>query len=794
MASAARAERQTAKLFKTRDSYQNFALNLGIGTDNALSGSTYGFNPISRNRTLLEWMHRGSWIAGRTVDVVADDMTRSGIDIVCDAPPEDLDGVQECITDTGTWTGIRDSVADARLYGGSIATIMIDGQDYSKPLDPHKIGKGQFRGVRCLDRWMVEPSLNDLVQDQGPYLGMPKFYRVTSDVPGLRNKIIHYTRVIRFIGVRLPYWQQVSENLWGISVIERLYDRMVAFDSATTGAAQLAYKSYLRTFKVKNLRQILAEGGAAEGVLVRYVDMMRRFQSIEGLTLLDGDDEFEPGQATNMTGMSEALLQFGQQLSGATQIPLVRLFGQSPAGLNSTGESDLRTYYDGIAQEQSRSMLFGMKVIVRAASLSCGAALPDKFKIVFRPLWQLSEEQKSEVSAKDTQTTIAAEEAGIITQKTAMMELKQQSKVTGRFTNVTDEDIEAADDELAPRGEDALAQEQEAMAGREDALGRGDEGKNDPKDMRTNDAATYEQWKWLRSFVEYGEGSGPGRKTLETMLRNGWIREKQNGLYEITSKGREEYEKRTNDEENHDQATARRSASAPVSTTRDSLPVSEIAGLPVVIESLRGTIRRGEGWSVVMPADYGYIRRAPSAEGPTEWLDCFVGPARDNAECHVIDAYDPLGEFDEHKVMLAFPNPRAALDCYHAAYNDGRRAGGITTMTPGELREWYTSGDVTRPIQPRNLRLGAREIAIRDTAPPAAAPDRRFYDAISALAAKVDRLASTPPPVAMQNPQPVVNVSLSLDREGKPKTMKTIRTRREKDGSLSAIMTEVDDG
>ena len=41
---------------------------------------------------------------------------------------------------------------------------------------------------------------------------------------------------------------------------------------------------------------------------------------------------------------------------------------------------------------------------------------------------------------------IAAEEAGLISQKTAMQELKQSARITGRFSNITDEDIEDADD------------------------------------------------------------------------------------------------------------------------------------------------------------------------------------------------------------------------------------------------------------------------------------------------------------------------------------------------------------
>ncbi|MDI5448925.1 hypothetical protein MJL27_26670, partial [Salmonella enterica subsp. enterica serovar Anatum] len=42
-----------------------------------------------------------------------------------------------------------------------------------------------------------------------------------------------------------------TENEWGMSVVERIWDRLTAFDSATVGAAQLVYKAHLRTYKVE---------------------------------------------------------------------------------------------------------------------------------------------------------------------------------------------------------------------------------------------------------------------------------------------------------------------------------------------------------------------------------------------------------------------------------------------------------------------------------------------------------------------------------------------------------------
>lgn len=433
----------------TLDSFNNFAHKLGVGADNPLTGATYGFNPITRNRTLLEWIHRGSWIGGLAVDVVADDMTRAGIEFITELPPDDSESMDRSMTSMGVWHAVNETIRWGRLYGGAVCVAMVDGQDMRTPLRIETVGRGEFKGLLCLDRWMLEPHLEDLVTDYGPSIGLPRWYRVTSAAPALRGVAVHHSRVVvRHVGVSLPYQQKLMENLWGISVLERLYDRMIAFDSASTGAAQLVYKSYLRTLSVNGLRDIVAAGGAPLSGLTSYVDMMRRFQSIEGITVIDGEDKFDAQAHSAFSGLSDALVQFGQQLSGALQIPLVRLFGQSPAGLNSTGESDLRMYYDNINQLQMQGLHEGMTKVARLTAQSEGIRLPPNFAIGFKPLWQLKPEEKSNIAKTNSETVNSAYEGGLIGRKTALKELRQSSKVTGTFTNVTTELIESADDEV----------------------------------------------------------------------------------------------------------------------------------------------------------------------------------------------------------------------------------------------------------------------------------------------------------------------------------------------------------
>lgn len=498
----------------TVDSFVNFAHRLGVGADNVLTSGSYGFNPMTRQRVLLEWIHRGSWLGGVAVDLVADDMTRAGINFKNEMDPEDQEAVERLAQSLGVWNSLNECVRWGRLYGGCLCIMLIDGQDVRTPLRLETVCRNQFKGLLVLDRWMLEPSLEDLVTDLGPDLGMPRYYRIGTNAPAMRGMVIHHSRVcMRHDGIQLPYAQRLTENLWGISVLERLYDRMVAFDSASTGAAQLVHKAHLRTLKIKGLRDIISTGGKPMAGLTSWIEVMRRFQGIEGLTMIDLEDEFEVQQTSAFSGVSDVIGRLGEQLSGALQIPLVRLFGQSPGGLNSDGESNLRTYYDGIRQQQRKGMLGGCTTVYKLMAQSEGICLPDNFAIDFASLWQLNDTEKADIANKTVDTIDKAKSGGLISDQVGLRELRQSSRITGIFTNISEEDINAADNQVTdpmdemmlqglmnPDPNDPNAEGGGALPGDQNA-GKGTEQKPPPNGLKNN----------ANPFQKKPMGAGPPR-------------------------------------------------------------------------------------------------------------------------------------------------------------------------------------------------------------------------------------------------------------------------------------------
>ena len=108
----------------TADSFQNFAAGLGLGTDNLMSASTYGFNPITRIRILMEWIYRGSWLGAAVVNRPANDMTRQGAEVKGELDPDAIKRLEAEISRLKIWNRHNEAIRWGRLYGGAIAVIL----------------------------------------------------------------------------------------------------------------------------------------------------------------------------------------------------------------------------------------------------------------------------------------------------------------------------------------------------------------------------------------------------------------------------------------------------------------------------------------------------------------------------------------------------------------------------------------------------------------------------------------------------------------------------------------------
>lgn len=129
-------------------------------------------------------------------------------------------------------------------------------------------------------------------------------------------------------------------------------------------------------------------------------------------------------------------------------------------------------------------------------------------------------------------------------------------------------------------------------------------------------------------------------------------------------------------------------------------------GMPIAIEQPRNSYRTGKGengkrWSSRMAAHYGYFSGTKGADGDA--VDVFVGYYPQAEKAYIINQ-EWSGRFDEHKVMLAFPDEESARRAYLNSYEKGWKGlGSIVECSVSQLKWWLKNADKSRPVFTQNL-------------------------------------------------------------------------------------------
>lgn len=437
------------------DAFTNVLARLGAGTPNLLEGTEYSLQRLSRDFNQLNALYRESWIIRRIIDVIPSDMLKNWITITSGIDPDVEKKLSISLRRTQLIDKLKRGMQWGRLYGGALGVMLVKHQGYnlSQPLRLDWIMPGDFAGLLIFDRWNgVNPS-SELIEDiSDPDYGYPKYYTVTDPAGGGSVKI-HHSRVIRFTGNTLPFWEEIAEMQWGASVVESVFDELKKRDNVSWNIAQLTFMANIRVLKMQDLGQLLsATDSESQAELLRTLEAQNMLLNNMGMQVMDAADGLETHQYT-FGGLADCYQQFIMDISGAAEIPVTKLFGRSPSGLNATGESDLQNYYDMIAEKQEAVLRPILNKVLPPFIISTIGSLPKDFDFDFDPVAEPSDKERADLAKCGTDNVVAAYNAGLISQRTALKELKQQSERTGVWTNITDEDIERASDSVEQPGE-----------------------------------------------------------------------------------------------------------------------------------------------------------------------------------------------------------------------------------------------------------------------------------------------------------------------------------------------------
>jgi len=168
---------------------------------------------------------------------------------------------------------------------------------------------------------------------------------------------------------------------------------------AMQGVSNIIYEFIIGKYKFSNMAEMLAAGN--EGKLVKRMQIINMSKSVINGVML-GKDEDYIRESANVGGLADLIDRIMMLLSGVTSIPVTRLFGRSPAGMNATGDSDLSTYYDMVRSKQKTDLQPNLqKFIIMLATVLKFKGTPS-FK--FNPLRQSTPKEQAEIEKLEADT------------------------------------------------------------------------------------------------------------------------------------------------------------------------------------------------------------------------------------------------------------------------------------------------------------------------------------------------------------------------------------------------------
>ncbi len=631
------------------DFFANTLARTGYGSPNLTESAEYPLVRFTFNYWNLLSLYEGSWIARRIIDVPAQDMVRAWPRLTSDVDPKDLTKIDRALRRTNAKNNLLTAMVWGRLFGGAGALIVIKGQEneLDEPLDLDKVPLGGFLGLIPFDRWSgIYPSTDWCTDIKRPVdFNLPESYRVQGT--GGQSFEVHASRILRFTGPTVPTPEREAYSMWGISVLEPVFQELQKRDNVSWNIVNLTFRANILGMKFPDLAALLSGLGGSANFDQKFQERMQAVNHLisnQSLVPLPENGSIE-ATSYSFAGLGEVMTQTCLDISGAAQIPVARLWGRTITGLGQTGDGDERIYEERIGTDQDTHLRPQLEKLYPVLCASELGEVPDDLDLNFPSIRVLDEKEKSELAKGTTDTVIVALNGGLISPRAAAMELKQSSDVTGVFTNITDEALEKLSDEVQAEGELG-----EGLFG--EAGGGLNEASSPAKALKIENRAGKEP------SVAHDPKAAADR------------------LREIVERSK------ARDSDGAQQAT------------------HFIHGLTIHVETPKGFTRHGKGWRTIMPADYGYVDGQPGADGDS--LDAYVGPDVDDEDgwIYVVDQkhLPPKKGFDESKCMIGFKSQGDALRAYRAGHHRAKDVYlDFVPMSPADFKEWLATRDPRRP-------------------------------------------------------------------------------------------------
>lgn len=368
------------------DSYQEIFLNVGT------AGDPFNYGGIGRPKMLtrmaLERVYAADGIGRRIVDIVPEEMFRTGFDI--EGVP-DMRYIRSRWDELNATNKLIDALCWDRLYGGAIIVMGID--DGSASLDA-PAGDGEVTFLRVYDRHQVTRYATDM-DPNSPTFGETLIYEI-HPVGGTMYRV-HASRCIIFDGQRVPDHIRQHNDGWGASILQGVTGALKDFGISHQMATSLLSRKQQGVWKVNDLSSMCRDT-VGKRILKERLNQVDMTRSNNNSIALDAATEDYVLLTGDLNGVTDVIQEKKSLLFMITGIHESILSGENVSGINANENTALASFHQLVGRAQ---VDIGRPAIERIVS----RMIPNinDWKITFNPLAIETASQRADRILKESQ-------------------------------------------------------------------------------------------------------------------------------------------------------------------------------------------------------------------------------------------------------------------------------------------------------------------------------------------------------------------------------------------------------
>ncbi len=411
----------------------------GLAMDDALSGvggwagQTYGsslgcFGAAIPMTVLALYAQRAEY--RKIADVPATEMTRRWIKITSIDQDDDKTDRIQAIEAGLVKFKVRDAFRDAVRYDGLMGRghVYIDigaqGDEKAKPIGNgsdaatlQKIKLGSLKGIRSVDPLWVYPKDYNTNDPLAPDHYKPQSWYVMGGS-------VHASRLLTIVGREVPDILKSAYSFGGLSLTQMAQPYVDNWLRTRQSVADIVHA--FTVWVLKTDMKVRLQGGSSSALfgdtglgnngdgLDGRLMMFNQTRDNLGVMAIDKDGEDFANVSANLGTLDKLQAQAQEQMASVASIPLVKLLGVTPSGLNASSEGEIRVFYDTIHAAQEDHLRDPLQTVIDIVQLSeCGDIDPS-IRFGFEPLWVMSERERAEVEKLEAETDQVRVDSGVL--------------------------------------------------------------------------------------------------------------------------------------------------------------------------------------------------------------------------------------------------------------------------------------------------------------------------------------------------------------------------------------------